>query len=324
MSDFRCLNDDLKSPSIPLFQRGKFILPIFLLLIWLFLQPFVAGAAERPMDTLFPKPEFSAGWLLDGAINYYDRETLFEYINGEAELYFPYGFERLASAFYQKRNDTNIGLAADIYKMGSRLEAFGIYSNFRRPDAERIKIGIEGFVNPSQLMFYQDRYFIQLSASGATTLDRWVLETLAMAISKKIPGKSEPPREIAYLKIPKIIPGTEAYVPQSLLGYAFFRRGLTAKADHNGKPVRILVVLEDSEASVKKALQSYEAFLKEKGITPQWLADSKGLILLAADPLYQGIVLKPKGRFIAGVVDLPDPSQGEPIVNQLLFRIPLQ
>jgi hypothetical protein len=295
----------------------------FLILTCLLLQPIPTKAAERSMDPLFPKPGFSAGWLLDGPIKYYDRETLFEYINGEAEIYFPYGFERLASAFYQKRNDTKIGLAADIYKMGSRLEAFGIYANFRRPDAERIKVGIEGFVNPSQLMFYQDRHFIQLSASGTTTLDRRVLETLARAISKKIPGKAEPPREIAYLKIPKVIPGTEAYVPQSLLGYAFFRRGLTAKADHNGKPVRILVVLEDSEASVKKTLQSYEAFLKEKGITPQWRADSRGLILFATDPLYQGIVLKQKGRFIAGVVDLENPEQGEPIVDQLLFRISL-
>ena len=294
-----------------------------MLLTCLLLQPIPTKAAERPMDPLFPKPGFSAGWLLDGAIKYYDRETLFEYINGEAEIYFPYGFERLASAFYQKRNDPKIGIGADIYKMGSRLEAFGIYANFRRPDAERIKVGIEGFVNPSQLMFYQDRYFIQLSASGTTTLERRVLETLARAISKKIPGNAEPPRELAYLKIPKVIPGTEAYVPQSLLGYAFFRSGLTAKADNNGNPARILVVLEDSEASVKKTLQSYEAYLKEKGITPQWRADSEGLILLAADPLYQGIVLKPKGRFIAGVVDLENPEQGKPIVNQLLSRIPL-
>jgi hypothetical protein len=261
---------------------------------------------------------------LDGPIKYYDRETLFDYINGEAELYFPYGFERLASAFYQKRNEPGLGLAADIYKMGSGLEAFGMYANFRRPDAQRIKVGSEGFVNPSQLMFYQDRYFIQLSASGAIRLDPKVLEGLARAISKKIPGKAEPPRETAYLKIPKVIPGTEAYIPRSLLGYAFFRRGLTAKADHNGKPVRILVVLEDSEASVKKTLLSYEAFLKEKGITPRWLAGPKGLTLLAADPLYQGVVLKPKGRFIAGVIDLPDPEQGEPIVDQLLSRIPLQ
>jgi Family of unknown function (DUF6599) len=331
----------MKSPSIPLFQRGKFLLPlkkggregyrrscifstfpIFLLLTCLLLQPILTKAAERPMDSLFPKPGFSAGWVLDGPIKYYDRDTLFEYINGEAELFYPFGFTRLASAFYKKAGDPKIGLAVDIYQMGSLLETFGIYASFRKRDSDFLKIGSQGFVSPSQLMFYQDRYFIQLSASGTTNLDRPLLEACARMIAKKLPGRPLRPRELSWLDSDFVSPNTTQYVPQSLLGHPFLRRGLIARGQQGGKEFRVFIVWEDSPEKAKKTLESYFSYLKESGVPPQVKATLQKITLSGLDPMYKGAFVALKGRFLAGVVDQENPDQGEPIVDKILSGIP--
>jgi hypothetical protein len=77
--------------------------------------------------------------VLDGKVKQYTAEDLYVYINGEAELYMPYGFEILGSAFYGKGGDTRSGIVADVYRMGSLLDAFGIYSNYRDTGAEPVK-----------------------------------------------------------------------------------------------------------------------------------------------------------------------------------------
>ena len=58
-------------------------------------------------------------------------------------------------------------------RMGSLLDAFGIYANYRRADYKSVKIGEERVsYHPTQLMFYQDRYFVRLQVTGATSLPR--------------------------------------------------------------------------------------------------------------------------------------------------------
>ena len=49
-------------------------------------------SAKRPIEERLPSPGFAEGWQSDG-VRLYDEKTVFEYINGEAELYFPYGFQ---------------------------------------------------------------------------------------------------------------------------------------------------------------------------------------------------------------------------------------
>ena len=143
-----------------------------------------------------PASGFSPGWALEGPIKKYTGEDLFEYINGEAELYFQFGFKTLTAGLYLKDGNEKLGITADIYEMGSDLEAFGIYANYRKPEAEPIKAGTEGFVSPSQLMFYQGRYFVQLNASGAATQDQAVFLNLAGLISRNLPASPQSPPEL--------------------------------------------------------------------------------------------------------------------------------
>ncbi|MBA4393597.1 MAG: hypothetical protein C0407_08600 [Desulfobacca sp.] len=302
-------------------------LPLLLLVAGLLVFLFLSSqtvADERPVEKLVSLPGFAPEWVLEDQVKIYSKDDLFTYINGEAELYFPYGFERLASAFYSKKGgDLQIGLTADIYKMGSLLDAFGIYAQYRKPDAEFITMGGEGFINPSQLIFYQDRYFVHLSASGTSQLEPSVFQACASAISRVLPGGKGQPWELDLLKIPALIPRTERYYPEGLLGYAFFRQGLIALAAQGEKKFRVFVMVENSAESAKKIVDQYARYVKESGLTPKRTTDPEGLMLFTTDPLHKGLMLKQKGRVIVGVVDLEGPDQGTLFIKQLLGRLPL-
>ena len=134
------------------------------LILFFLLLPFIAESAPgEPVEKLLPTPGFAEGWAMKEKIVTYTENNLYKYINGEAELYYPYGFKALATTVYVRTDNPETGIVADIYEMGSPIDAFGIYSRYRDPDEELVSIGTEGFVNESQLLFAKDRYFVRLS-----------------------------------------------------------------------------------------------------------------------------------------------------------------
>ena len=61
-------------------------------------------------------------------------------------------------------------------------------------------------------------------------MEKSIFLTCAQSIAKRIPGDSSPRKVLDILKVPDIIPKTETYIVQGVLGYAFFKKGLTADA----------------------------------------------------------------------------------------------
>ena len=186
------------------------------------------SAASMPAEALLPA-SCAPGWVMDGKAATYTPETLYKYIDGEAELYLPYGFEKAATVMYVRPDGKGYGIVANIFRMGSLLDAFGIYASYRDPTAEQIKRGAEGFIDESQLMFYQDRYFVRIEASGALPGENGLLRSCAEAISRSLPAGPEKPPELEFLKVAGAIPLTDRYYPTGLLGHSFFGRGMTAE-----------------------------------------------------------------------------------------------
>jgi hypothetical protein len=291
---------------------------IFLGLVLFFISALGAGRVfGQPVEKILPDPGFGDGWTMQGKPATYNEKNLYKYINGEAELFYPYGFKALGTAFYAKGGSPDVGLVADLYEMGSPLDAFGIYSRYRDPEAESIKVGSEGFISESQLMFYKDRYFGRLSPSGTATLARSVFLACATAMADKISGTSSPPGVLAVLRIPAVISGTETYIAQSVLGYAFFKKGLTADATLDNNRIRIFVVLDDSPDASSRTLSEYQSYLEKAGKEPRIVKDSMGLTLIALDPLYKGVMVRQVGRYVIGAAKLQDPVSAASIIEDL-------
>jgi hypothetical protein len=277
-------------------------------------------AVEARVETILPKNGFLKGWVRPDGTKLYRADNLYTYINGEAEMFMPFGFQALDTALYVKTDNPGVGIAADVYEMGSPLDAFGIYSYYRDPEAEDARVGSEGFVDESQLMFYKDRYFVRLSASGRSNPDKTFFIGCAEAIAEKISGDSSRPKEISILQVPGITPRTDRYAALSVMGYPFFKRGLTAEALIDGRLAKAFIIIAESEQAAGKSLDNYSTYLKEKGMKPETEDAKEGRALLSQDPLYKGVMVRQSGHYLIGVAGLTDPRQAAPLIERVRSR----
>lgn len=276
-----------------------------------------ARAAESSLKEILPAQGFAPEWAIDGKVELYDKDTLFNHINGEAELYFPYGFESLASANYVNKKNPDLSLVADVYRMASVLDAFGIYSNYRKPASVRAAVGAGGFVSPSQLLFYQGRYFVRLQVTGATGIPQETLLACAQAVSKNLPPGSGPPVELKWLAIPALTPQSERYFAQSLLGYAFFRKGMIADATVKDEKMQFFVIREETQVAARNTFDRYHAYLKTETQNIQLTDNGNRIFLAADDPLYGGVQVEQTGPYIIGAVRIKNIDSARLILEQL-------
>lgn len=281
-----------------------------------------AFAAEKILESFLPAPACADGWTLQEKATLYDRETLFDRIDGEAELYFPYGFERLAYARYSNPQNDQSVIEADVYEMGSLLDAFGIYATYRRKDGAEIAIGVEGTVSPAQLFFYQGRYFVRLQAIGTRDPVENTFLSCARAISGNLPRVAGGPRELEAFKFPAVEPKSERYIAQSLLGYDFFRRGIVADSTLKDGQVQLFLVLENSLEAARKAFDRYRSYLEASGKIAQVTGPAKRISLTAVDPLYGNVFVEQEGRFLVGAIRIKDIPSAKQLVGILRQRVP--
>ncbi len=191
-------------------------------LVVLFASPNVFSGTT-PIESLVPKvpPD---GWAVRDASETFTRETLFEHIDGQADLFLQYGFEKSVFAIYRNVNSSDDKIDVDIYDMGNPLQAFGIFSRFRQEESPA-GIGLDSYLADRYALFYKGKYFVVLQAqdSNASTLKR-----LAKEIESRISDNSAPPKEIGYFPKSGLKPGSIEYIPDGLLGHQFLKRGFKA------------------------------------------------------------------------------------------------
>jgi len=279
-----------------------------------------AGAENSAMLAHLPAGSCAEGWVMDEKPALFTQETLFDHINGEAELYFPYGFDSLATARYVKKAASGLEIVADVYRMGSLLDAFGIWSNYRKADAPGCAVGADCFLSSSQMLFYQDRYFVRLQATGTPAPDRAVFLACGRALSRNLPADKGRPGELELFQVPGVVPKTERYLPQSVLGYPFFRRGMTAEANLNGERAQVFLVFEDSAAAARKAFDRYLASLKEEGREAKLSGKEGRISLEGIDPLYGKVIVEQSDRYLIGAIRLKDAAAAKPVIEALRKR----
>jgi hypothetical protein len=92
---------------------------------------FASGAWASP--SLLPKEPLK-GWMLAEGPRVFTKTNLFKHINGQAELFFKYGFQRCTFAVYRDRSNPDHQIDLDIYDMGNVLQALEYSHRLREED----------------------------------------------------------------------------------------------------------------------------------------------------------------------------------------------
>ncbi len=120
----------------------------------------------------------------------YDAETLFDYIDGNAEVYRSLGVQEVWA--YRWTNPQQVEIFMDIFDMGDSASAYGAYHHDIR-DQKDIGLGVESEGMNNSLAFWKDRYFVSIVGMGdSPALSQTVIE-LGKIIDRQIPKKGKPP-----------------------------------------------------------------------------------------------------------------------------------
>jgi len=284
-------------------HRFRFAPVLLLPTLFLLLCHPLGARAAGDMEELLPPVACGAGWKVEGKPLFYDRDTLSDRIDGEAELYFPYGFERMAAARYVLEKRPEAGIDVEIYRMGSLLDAFGMYANYRQKEGSTIGVGAESNLSPYQLFLYQGRLFVHIQVTGTDDAGAAVLTECGRAVASRLPGAKDRPSELSALDRPEVVKGTERYLPQSLLGYDFLNKGIMADAVVGGANLQIFRLLGTTAESATVAFDHYRSQVAQGKVEP---GGKDAALLEGKDPLYGPVMVLRKGGCLAGALKFGD------------------
>jgi hypothetical protein len=124
------------------------------------------GKCIRPVGSLTDclSEAYSTSGLTPPESKTYNPSNIFDYIDGEGDLFLKYHFAELQALESADKLDRRT--TVEIYKMGSALDALGIFS-VRNLDGVRLSSpGDESSRDGACLEFYRGRYFVKVCGEG--------------------------------------------------------------------------------------------------------------------------------------------------------------
>lgn len=237
------------------------------------------------------------GWTRPSAPLAFSSETLYEYINGAADLYLTYEFQDLLVAEYQRGK---AAVTAEIYRLGTPTQAFGIYSQERLANARFLEIGVQGYYEPGVLNFLLGPHYVKISGDGLGADDEQVLLAFARRLEAHLGEKGGFPAILSAFPADGRRSHTEKFVSKSFLGYAFLHSGYTVGYEAAGKRFTLFAIEGTDREDCRRMLERYAAQLK----LPAGMV-AEGTLRLT-DPYHGVLDLVWQGSRIWGVMGLDD------------------
>lgn len=290
---------------------------INLLVIISLLMAFAGHATDEVQNTdaltnLLPATEWQEGWNWESAPQFYNADDLFEYINGSADLYLAYGFKQLVTVNFM--TDDDFSVLVDVYDMGNRLNAFGVFSNYRSPGNEYADIGSEATISDYHIRFFHGQYIVDLNASDATDIVQKFMREVATEIAVRIDAPTEKPEILNLLPVKNIIRKTPKYISEGLLGHQFFPKGLEAQYQIDSTTVKAFVVICDSQNDAESAFKAFSDYLQKRGEGVSQIQADELDVITGKIPYHEYGMAAICGKYVFGIIDLPELVQG----NELL------
>ncbi|MGD0919252.1 MAG: DUF6599 family protein [Thermodesulfobacteriota bacterium] len=255
----------------------------------------VQGAGAKDFE--FPE---IAGWKQSGEIQTFLPKTLFEYINGGADLYLTYDFQELKVAEYS--NEKKASVTIEVYRHRTSIHAFGIYSQERLPDGNFVDIGTQGYIEENVLNFIAGPYYVKISGINTGPEDREILLTFAKKVAENLGEKGTLPSILSSFPEEGKKKNSEKFIPIKFLGYAFLHSAFTADYEVSGTKFRLFVIEGGGGNDCKDMIQKY---LQQAGTPQKKVMEGRYKIL---DPYHGDIELRWQGKYVWGILSVNDPS----------------
>jgi len=232
-------------------------------------------------------------------IQVYVGDSLWEYINGGAELYHQYGFVEVATAGYKAGE---IELVVDIYRFDTSLNAFGLYSGLRPPAPEFVELGVEGYRAPATVNFVKGEYLVRITGYDDTDDINTLILAMAWDLEKNIPGTTSLPDGFRKLYFVDKIKHTEKYFTESFMGKIYLTGVYTREYESDSDTLTAFVIEDPNKQKYMKWLEGIDTDSHDSPM-PSDLLPGEIDYFVTRDDYYGGIVVVFQEGLMLGMIN---------------------
>jgi len=270
-----------------------------------------ADDSSLDLDRLLPQ-QISNWTRVESSVTY-DRETIFDYINGAGEVYRSYDFGEVLISRYTSQDKPEV--TVELFDMGNPSDAYGVFSYAR--ESEQIGIG-GGYEQKGRVLcFWQDRFYICVSTEERTSDSDQDLTAVARSISQQLPSTTSLPDLVNKLPTEGLVRFSERFfhLHQSLNYHYYLAREnlFNLSAETNAVMARyapgatyLLLIEYTNEGEAIEALTSFKGlYLPDAGNSSTVETENGKFVSFAQN-----------GRLLAVVLD----SDSDTVANELLQK----
>lgn len=143
----------------------------------------LSGAIDDTVFDLLPPDGLPDGWMRSGEARLFPGDALFQHIDGGAELYHSYGFDRLALQDYARGE---LEVRVEIYKMNDAKGAAGVFAENSKGIEKSDRHGEACTLDDYQIIFHRYRYYVSVTCYEPNEEVKTAMENLAARVDMNI------------------------------------------------------------------------------------------------------------------------------------------
>jgi len=211
-------------------------------------------------------PEKLGLWFQSGPDQVYSSLSLYDYIDGGAELFISYGFDRALSRTYIAEDQPDIKV--DLFDMHLPENAFGVFCHIQ--ENMQFEFGQGSVIYDDAILFWKDHYYVSITSDDITPASIETLRKMAQYINAAIPIEGALPEVLNYLPEKNLIEASiiyfKHYIWQNSLYYFAdenileldpYCHAVLAKFDLDKQQVVCLVVEFPDESRARRAFRNF-------------------------------------------------------------------
>ena len=216
--------------------------------------------SQTPQQLYSALPQVSE-WKLSPDIEIFNRENLYNRINGAAPLFFENNFEEMTTTTYTN-GDYYITIQA--YRHTTPEDAFGMYASERSSDMEHYEgIGGEAQGDEYGLYFFAGSIYVKMTANKEGENISAAMKKIASGFAGNISSENNYPSIIKSFPKDGLIPYTQAYITQNYIGHEFLKPVYTADYELQGRKFQAFIIDAKTTENAKQILSEYFKFTKQ-------------------------------------------------------------
>lgn len=312
--------------EIYLYHQLSAMLVILIMLTLLFVLDSCQeqSTQEAGLQRCLPGEELGE-WKRKDSPQEYEGEDLFLYINGGAEIYHEYGFERVIVQDYINENGKSVSL--EIFEMTSSESAFGIYTFKIRPQGKTVAVGHQGHMEDYYLNFWKGKFLVTITGFDEDEKTIRGLEDIAHAVDAKLENTGNVPSLVALLPVEELTELSVKYFKGNLglaNSYQFFKKNVFflkegVRGDYGAGYSVFIFRYENDEACLKIFNKAKESFRKSSNYKKYKVVD--GIDIQVVDSEEKMIFIKAFQRYISVIVGASSSQKAEEVLKLIQGKI---